>query len=386
MYPLTAGLIIESKALWEELKQALEPLAIRLAFELPQIPDDWTPFLERIDRVQPDVILLEVTRLKEPVEAVVRRLRSTSAQPAVFALHDSAQPDLILSALRGGVSEFLYPPIAEPLKIALERLAESRHKVNEKALRGGKTIGFLSAKGGCGATTIACHVARALARMDTGKVLLADVDLQSGMIGFLLKTTSEYSLADAVNNLQRLDLSYWRGVVSNGTPNLEILSAPTAPAAKQLPAAHIKQVLAFARTHYDWSVIDLGRNVTAGTLSILDVIDETYLVTTLDVPALHQAKQIIHVLLDAGYSRSQLRLILNRTTKRVDITLDELEAMLGLPVFATVANDFDAFYEAFSEGRLVDASSAPGEDFTRLAGKIAGVTEPARKKRFSLFG
>lgn len=386
MYPLTAGLIIESKELWEELKQALEPLAIRLAFELPQIPDDWTAFLERLDRVQPDVVLLEVTRLKEPLEPVVRRLRSTSAQPAVFALHDSAQPDLILSALRGGVSEFLYPPIAEPLRVALERLAESRHKANEKVLRGGKTIGFLSAKGGCGATTIACHVAKALARMERGKVLLADVDLQSGMIGFLLKTSSDYSLADAVNNLQRLDLSYWRGVVSNGTPNLEILTAPTSPAAKQLPAGHIKQVLAFARTHYDWSVIDLGRNVSAGTLSILDVIDEAYLVTTLDVPALHQAKQIIHVLLDAGYSRSQLRLILNRTTKRGDITLDELEAMLGLPVFATVANDFDAFYEAFSEGRLVDNSSAPGEDLTRLAGKIAGVTEPARKKKFSLFG
>src|SRR5258706_3224827 len=164
MYPLTAGLIIESKELWDELKQALEPLAIRLAFELPQIPDDWTPFLERIERVQPDVILLEVTRLKEPVEDVVRRLRSTSGHTAVFALHDSAQPDLILSALRGGVSEFLYPPIAEPMKVALERLAESRHKSKEKALRGGKTIGFLSAKGGCGATAIACPVPRALAR------------------------------------------------------------------------------------------------------------------------------------------------------------------------------------------------------------------------------
>jgi len=386
MYPMTAGLIVETKELWEELKQALEPLAIRLAFEAPQVPDDWMPFLERIDRVQPDLILLDVTRLKEPLEIVVKRLRSTSAQPAVFALHTAAQPDLILSALRAGVSEFLYPPIAEPLKAAIERLAESRQKAREKVLRGGKTVGFLSAKGGCGATTVACHVAMALARMDAGKVLLADIDLQSGMIGFLLKTTSDYTLADAVNNLQRLDVSYWRGLVSNGTPNLEIITAPTAPAAKQLPAGHIKQVLAFARAYYDWSVIDLGRSVTTGTLSILDVIDETYLVTTPEVPALHQAKQIIQVLLDAGYSRSHLRLVLNRTTRRTDITIEELEAMLGIPVYATIANDFDAFYEAFSEGRLVDSSTAPGQDFARLAGKIAGISEPVRKKRFSLFG
>lgn len=386
MYPLTAGLIVESKELWEELKAALEPLGIRLAFEAPQLPEDWMPFLERIDRVQPDVILLEVTRLKEPLEAVVKRLRGTTAQPAVFALHNSAQPDLILSALRAGVSEFLYPPVAEPLKQALERLAESRQKAGEKVLRGGRTIGFLSAKGGCGATTIACHVAKALAGLNAGKVLLADIDLQAGMIGFLLKTNSDYSIAEAVNNLQRLDLSYWRGLVSNGTPNLEVITAPTAPAAKQLPTGHIKQVLAFARSHYDWSIIDMGRNVTAGTLSLLDVIDETYLVTTPEVPALHQAKQIIQILLDAGYSRSQLRLVLNRTTRRTDVTIDELETMMGIPVHTTIANDFETFYEAFSEGRLVDSSSVPGEDFARLAAKIAGVTEPVRKKRFSLFG
>jgi len=386
MYPMTAGLIVESKELWDELKLALEPLAIRLAFEAPGIPQDWMPFLERIDRTQPDVILLDITRLKEPLEDLVKRLRSTSSQPAVFALSATAQPDLILTALRAGVSEFLYPPIAEPLKAALERLGEARQKASEKVLRGGRTMGFLSAKGGCGATTIACHVAKELARMNSGKVLLADVDLQSGMIGFLMKTVSNYSLADAVNNLQRLDLSYWRGLVSNGTPNLEIITAPTSPAAKQLPAGHVKQVLAFVRSLYDWTVLDLGRSVTAATLSILDVIDETYLVTTPEVPALHQAKQMVQILLDAGYSRSHLRLILNRTTRRIDVTLDELESMLGVPVYATIADDFDALYEACSEGRLVDSSSALGGDFGRIAAKIAGVPEVARKKRFSLFG
>jgi len=209
--------------------------------------------------------------------------------------------------------------------------------------------------------------------------------LQSGMVGFLMKSSSPYSLADAVNNLQRMDQSYWRGLVSNGIPNLEIINAPTSPAGRQLPAGHVKQVVAFARTQYDWTVLDLGRNVSTATLSMLDMVDETYLVTTPEVPALHQAKQVVQVLLDAGYSRSHLRLLLNRTSKRIDVTFDELESMLGVPVFATVGNDFDALYEAFSEGRLVNDSSGPGADFARLAAKIAGVPE-TKKKRFSLFG
>jgi len=385
MYPITAGLIIESKELWEELKMALAPLPIRIAFEASEIPQDWGPFLERLDRVQPDVILLEVTRLREPLDEVVKRLRSTSAQPAIFALHTSAHPEAILTALRAGASEYLYPPVTDPLNAALERLSESKEKSNQKTLRGGKIVAFLSSKGGCGATTIACHVAAEMARKNIGKILLADLDLQSGMVGFLMKTSPAYSMADAVNNLQRLDQSYWRGLISNGTPNLEIINAPTTPAAKQLPAGHVKQVVAFVRGQYDWTILDLGRNVNPATLSMLDMVDETYLVTTPEVPALHQAKQIVQILLDAGYSRSHLRLVLNRTSKRIDVTFDELETMLGVPVFATIGSDFDALYEAFSEGRLVNESSVAGEDFARLAGKIAGVPEQ-KKKRFSLFG
>jgi pilus assembly protein CpaE len=385
MYPITAGVVIETRELWEELNLAIQALPLRVVLELPEIPSDWSEFEDRIERVRPDVILLEVTRLSGKLEEVVKRIRSTAGEPAVFALHTSAQSDAILAALRAGASEYLYPPVAEPLKAALDRLAERREKSREKLVRGGKTIGFLSAKGGCGATTVACHVAADLARQDAGKILLADLDLQTGLIGFLLKTKSLYSIADAVNNLQRLDHSYWQGLVSNGIPNLEIIAAPSEPAAKKLSAAHLKQVLAFARTQYDWCVLDLGRNLTPDTMGMLDMIDETYLVTTQEVPALHHAKQIIQLLLEAGYSRVQLRLVLNRTAKRSDVTVEELESMLGVPVYVTLANDFDGLHEAFSEGRLLDSSTSLGQDFARLAGRIAGVAE-RRKKKFSLFG
>jgi Flp pilus assembly CpaE family ATPase len=115
------------------------------------------------------------------------------------------------------------------------------------------------------------------------------------------------------------------------------------------------------------------------------MINETYLVTTQEVPALHHSKQIIQLLLEAGYARSQLRLVLNRTARRSDITVEELESMLGVPVYVTLANDFDGLHEAFSEGRLLDSSTSLGQDFARLAGRITGVAE-RKKKKFSLFG
>ena len=65
------------------------------------------------------------------------------------------------------------------------------------------------------------------------KVLLADLDLDAGMVGFITKTKSVYSILDAVNNLHRLDIHYWKALVSNGIPGVEIVSSPMALASKQ---------------------------------------------------------------------------------------------------------------------------------------------------------
>ncbi len=117
---------------------------------------------------------------------------------------------------------------------------------------------------------------------------------------------------------------------------------------------------------------------------MLDLIDETYLVTTHDIPSLHQAKQMIQFLLDGGYPRSNLRLVLNRVPKRLDVTLEELEKMLGINIYATILNDYPAMQEAYAEGRMVEAASALGKSFSRLTAKITG-TEPKKKTGFSFF-
>jgi pilus assembly protein CpaE len=385
VYLLAIGTVVQTKQIWEELGSAIQDLGVRTVFELPELPEDWPAFLERIDRVRPDVILLEVTNLREPLEEIVARIRSRAAQPAVFALHLEPDPAAILTALRAGVAEYLYPPFSGSLKVALERVGRSREKSSESLKPGGKTVGFVSVKGGCGATTIACHVAAELPRQTHSKVLLADLDLQAGMIRFLMKVKSPYTIANAAHNLQRLDPSYWRALVfSNGIPDLEVITAPLTTAEKELSAAHVKQVVAFARSQYPWTVLDLGRNLNPLTLGILELIDETYLVTTHEVPALHQAKQMIQTLLDGGYAQSKLKLLLNRLPKHSDVTLTELEEMLGLPFYATIANQYQPLQEAYSGGHMMDPHSPLGGSFNQLAKKIAGVTEKT-KKRFGLF-
>jgi Flp pilus assembly CpaE family ATPase len=89
-------------------------------------------------------------------------------------------------------------------------------------------------------------------------------------------------------------------------------------------------------------------------------------------------------LVDSGVQPSRLHLVLNRAPKRYEITMEELEKMLGSPVFAVVPNDYMALNECYADGKLLPAGSALNRHFASLAMKLAGV-EPAKKKKFSLW-
>jgi len=384
VYPVTGGVVVETKALWFELQNALQSLPVRILLEQSEV-GDWPAFLEKIDRMRPDVIFLDVTQLRDPLDQIIRRIKATAHSPAVFALSTSVESATILSALRAGASEFLYPPFGEALRAALERVGTERKRTTQSHRRGGNLIGFLSAKGGCGATTIACHTAIELPHQTKSKVLLADLDFDAGMVGFLLKSKSTYTIVDAVRNTQRLDENYWKALVSNGFEGLEIVTAPIPPVLKVMQPEQLKFVLSFIRTQYDWVVIDLGRSLNVFSASALEDLDQLFLVTTLEVPALHQAKQIIQRLLDSGYPTARLHLLLNRVPKSYEVTMQELEMMLGAPIYATIPNDYAVLNESYSEGKLVSSGTNLGKHFTRLAVKIAGV-ETQGKKKFSLFG
>jgi pilus assembly protein CpaE len=387
MYPLTIGLAIENRELWDQAQSCLGDLPFRVIIEQQEL-GDLSAFVERLERMRPDVILLDIKSLSMPLEQAVTMLKSAVADPMIIALHTSADADTILNSLRAGVNEYLYPPLHDNLRKALERRSADRSRRRDGNKAGGRSFAFVSAKGGCGATTLACHVAVELGRMNQ-KVLLADLDLDAGMIGFLTKTKGTYSMLDAVNNLHRLDHSYWKALVSNGIPGVEIMPAPVSLASRQAPRdENVQQVLAFVRPYYDWTLVDLGRSLSRLTMAALEEIDETCLVTTLEVPALHQAKLIVQTLLDGGYGKNRVKLILNRVPKRLDITPAELEKMLGLPIFAMVANDYPELYESYAEGRLLSRNSSLGRHMVKLASKLSGVEEektPSRGLR-ALFG
>lgn len=385
-YPIALGLITGNREWREEILDSLRDTSARVVLDQAGI-GDLIGFLETLERVRPDALLVDFTGLKAPYDELIGEIKATSAAPFIAALNKSADPETILSVIRAGADEYIYPPISANLKKALDRIAAEAHARRHLNSTPGKILGFFSAKGGCGATTIACHTAVELARQTKQEVLLADFDLDAGLVGFLMKSKSRYTILDAISNTHRLDANYWRALISNGMPRLQVIRAPGAMPQRPDPKPEdIHTVLHFVRFQYDWTVVDLGRGLNPVVLSALEEVDEAYLVTTLDVPALHQVQQVLRSLIDIGYGHNRIRLLLNRVPKAPDVMPNELEKLLGIPVHSMLPEDHGALYEAYAEGQLLDSSSNLGRHLARLAAGIAGIQEQVTKKRFSLFG
>jgi len=377
MYPLSAALLIADGELAKTVQNCLRQARARVALQVSEVAR-WPELLLQLERSQPDILILDfLPRLED----IIRRIRTVSQAP-VIVVHDALDAETILTVIRSGAREYVYPPYEAGLLQALERIG--RERAEQEGARGGngQIVGLLSAKGGCGATTVACHLAVELRRLTRKEILLADLDLTAGIVGFVMNAHSPYSILDAVGNLHRLDLSYWKALVFNGSPRLEMIIAPQRPLLEAPPEpGSFREVLRFARSHYDWIVADLGRGLNVLTMSLLENVDQLLLVSHAEIPAFYQTKNIVQTLRHAGFNEERIRLLVNRFPRDSDISIQEVERLIGMPIYLKLPNSYPELYRAFAEGRLLTPDTQLGKQFTRLAQNLLGVEHPGKPGR-----
>src|SRR5579864_842541 len=376
---LTTALVIKRGELLSEVEPCCQELGSHILIEKSDC-GNWSAFLEWLEQTQPQVLLIDVEHFQNIVEERVRQIKSVAPESMIIALHDAADSQMIIAGMRAGIDEYLYPPLTKNLRDVLERKIDQHTRNQFLTNSDRKTIAFLSAKGGCGGTTVACHVAaelgKRMSQTGTYHVLLADLDVTGGNVRFLMRSKTPYSVLDAMN-LSGLDVGHWNKLISNGNPGLEVISAPDASRLNQLPEQReIERVLNFARSRYQWTVLDLGCSLTPYTLGMLESINELYLVASPDVLSLYQVKQILQELQHIDYSHDRLRLILNRSAEYDDhIVTQEAEKMLGVTTFFSLPNDYSGLSEAYASGSLLSARSPLGRQISLMASKISGIED-----------
>jgi Flp pilus assembly CpaE family ATPase len=295
----------------------------------------------------------------------------------VGSLDDEA---VALSAVRSGAQDYL--PKGSLTKDTLVRalnyaIARSRNPPDPaiRAQHKAAVVGLLGSSGGVGTTTLACHWALELHRQTSQKVLLIDLEGSSAGAAFLMKTTSPHTLLDAVENLHRLDSNLWQGFTCSPCEGVDLLQSPGVAGIHDLPTVErVRHILRFARSLYDWIVLDLGR-LTGFSLSILEETKDLFIVTTPELPALFETGRLLQRLLDAGFSRERLHLLLNRRTNGASFTLVDLEKGLGYPFYGSIADSSREMCEAFADGRFLDEKLPMRKTVAEVIRKWCGIEE-----------
>ena len=369
---LTVAMIVGDAGLSAEIRSSIHDVPIHIAFEVPTLKPR-EELLERLKAANANVVLLDLDTAGEAAEAVISDIKSVLPACHVFALGKSAEADRILAAFRAGCSDYLCSPLRSGLVAALGRISGEVSKLKQRSSApGGSVIGFLSAKGGCGATTIACHVAAELRRLMPGNLLLADLDLTEGGVALMMGIQQRHDILDAVSNTHRLDASYWSALVANCS-GLDVVAAPKdASTAKLPPAASVSETLQFLRSQYRLVLVDLGCGVNPFIQSAIDEMDRVFLVTTAELPALHLAGQIAEYFTEKRTPRVDVRLILNRVpNKRFQLAVADVAGIVGLPVCCEISSQYDELSEASVDGKLAPPKSRIGKDFSHAARMIA---------------
>src|ERR1700722_11021037 len=107
MYPLTVGLAIENRELWEQAQACLAELPFRIIVE-HQDTGDLSSFYDRLERMRPDVVLVDISTWNDSIDTLSAAIRAAAGDPMIVAINTGADSDAILASLRAGINEYLY--------------------------------------------------------------------------------------------------------------------------------------------------------------------------------------------------------------------------------------------------------------------------------------
>ena len=341
--------------------------------------------LDRPEADSPQLVIIDATETEPSEAALLERLSRQYPEAHLMLLTDQQQPELLIHAMRAGVRDVLALPLVH------RAFHESMDRISAAAgvsgLRDGKILAFIACKGGSGATFISTNFGYALATLAAKKVLLIDLHSQFGDAALYVSDQKPtMTLSDVCAQIARVDGPFLESCVVHVTPGFGVLAAADdASHTREAKPEHIDTILRVARQHYDYVLLDVGRQIDAVSLRALDVTDTIYPVLQLALPDIRDARRLLDIFRSLGYVLDHIRLIVNRYEKGGKLRLQDLHAALGCEVVHTFPNDYVAVTDSVNQGVPVLQLSRSSAAARSLADMVELVTTRRVQESRGLF-
>jgi pilus assembly protein CpaE len=359
------------------VEEALAGSPCQLSGQMASYPD-----LDQAAQLQEDVVILDLDSDVEPALELVETICGNS-NATVMVYSTNLDPEMMLRSMRAGAREFLtYPLKQSALADAIVRAAARRSTIRAPRKAEGRLHVFCGAKGGTGVTTIATNFAVTVAREGGNKVLLIDLDMPLGDAALQLGITPQYSTADALQNVGRLDANFLPRLLAKHESGLWLLAAPGTFASYQLNAETVTKLLQVARQEFDVVIVDAGSSFQLHGTSLFDPDAVVYLVTDVGVSELRNANRIVCELFPSA--RPKLEVVLNRfTPSTLGMDEEHITRALTRPAQWRIPEDKATVREMQNTATpLAARDTAVSRAIRQLARAACGLTaEPEKKKK-----
>jgi pilus assembly protein CpaE len=373
-WPWRTALVVQTPSLGSGVAEALDEFNARCIFRVPVS----TPRFEvahLVERERPDILFVETGCIEGPGAEWIAGVRAGGDSPLIVAVHPDWHPQTMIDALRAGASEFLSLPLRPAIFEAMDRLATLLEARQAQSLERGRMTGILSAKGGCGATTVACHLGAALHAAGAGKVLILDLDSQAPSAHRVFRVTPGSRVGNALESARRLNAACWPDFTTAAFCGVDLLAGQRSQAAESAASAaepwRVDALFRFLSRSYSWVLADLGRHLNPSNWSFLQNLDELIVVTAPDVLALYQTRCVLQTLSGRGFEKERLRLVLNRNhSAPQDFWVESIEQMFEMSVISVIPDDNSTLGGLPRDRFEFPAHSGFGRAVTKLAARL----------------
>ena len=308
----------------------------------------------------------------DPEGAIKAVEKAKQAAPDLFVIVSNfhADGETVIASMRAGANEFLLQPLKRTeFRDAMARLERApKHAVaGESKL--GKLYTFIGAKGGIGATTLAVNFAAVLAQRKLSTVLI-DLDWVGNDAAMQLGASPQYTLMEVAENLDRMDQALFEGFVTRDPLGFFLVGPPDALEHHGHFSDHMfREFATFLVDKYDAIVVDGGRAVSNEVvMAAAQVSAAVFIVIDQEFPSIRNAQRYITYLMRMGFNQDQIRIVVNRYTKKVTATtatLEQIQQTLNQQVFHGIPPS-PAVIAAINKARPFVANREQAGDLDRI--------------------
>lgn len=357
--------------------------------------------------LKPDVVLMDVNMPDmdgiKASEAIANKIPET----AVVIISIQGEPEYLRKAMAAGARDYLVKPFSSSeLAGAIRRVGKlykmrATHTATvppvsitkpEPEAQKNKVIVVFSSKGGVGKTVISCNLAVCMAQESRKKVALVDLNLQSGDVTVMLNLSPKGSIAELVQEEDRMEYSLVNSYMVPHMSGLKVLPAPLRPEqAEVVTAAHVEAILTLLKDHYDYVIVDTSPFFNDLNLSAMEMANDIILTFTRDLPAMKHTRTALDVLDTLNLSK-KVKLLLNQSTLDYGIKISDLEKSLNASPAGILPYDEKIVLSSINKGRpfiMTHINSKTGQairNFARQFEPAQSGADPEIKKKKSIIG